>query len=256
MKKGMPINRPEATEFLRKRGSNLAIRIFLVALGAVVMAFGIALAKHSATGTAPISTLPAVVTEICHVNGLGGFTMGVWLFTFNVIYFLLEIILLRRQFNPIQVLQLPLVFVLSAAVDQWLGLFNLIFPLDYYLLRLLYLVLSIVILALGIRIHILADLVLTPADALVLVVSYKSKKRFSGCKVAFDVSISLIAATLSLIYFHGLLHVREGTVISSLFVGTMVGFWGKAIERLDWLVPQVDKPFIPPIVPPEPQEGE
>ena len=196
--------------FFSKPAPNLALRIVVMFFGLICIALGIAMAKHAGIGTSPISSLPAVLTEASVLYGIP-MTMGAWTFVFNMLYFLLEIALLRSRFAPIQFLQIPLFFVLSVSVDAWLAVLQW-FPPAGYVQQMAFLLASIVVLGFGIRVQLASDLLMTPGDAAVQVVSYVSRRRFSSCKVAWDVTLMCLAAIASLVLLGGLFQVREGTI--------------------------------------------
>lgn len=227
--------------------SNLVLRIIVMFFGLICIGLGIALAKIAAMGTAPISSIPAVLTEICERSGVP-VTMGMWTFMMNGLFFLLEVVLLRSRFHPIQFLQIPLFFVLSISVDVWLGIFGFLAS-DLYPQQLGCLLVSIVFLGFGIRVQLGADLLMSPGDAAVQVISYVADKPFSRCKVAWDVSLMCGAALISLIVLGGLYQVREGTIIASLLVGPMVRLCDKAFQPLRWLIPDSRKAIVPPLCP-------
>lgn len=206
--------------FFSKPTANLALRITFMFAGLICIALGIALAKLATMGTSPISSVPAVMTEVSERFGIP-MTMGMWTFVFNLSYFLLELALLRRAFKPVQFLQIPLFFVLSVFVDVWLGVFGPMAP-EGYAQQLVWLLASIAVLGFGIRVQLASDLLMTPGDAAVQVIAYVSKIRFSRCKVIWDVSLMSLAALVSLLVLGGLYQVREGTIISALLVGPMV----------------------------------
>ena len=227
--------------------ANLALRIVVMFFGLICIACGIALAKLAAMGTAPISSLPAVLTEFCERTDVP-MTMGAWTFVFNLIFFLIEIILLRRQFNPIQLLQIPLFVVLSVAVDGWLGIFSAWPPMNY-LHQLVYLFISIIFLGFGIRVQLAANLLMSPGDAVVQVIAYVSGRRFGRCKVAWDVTLMCLAVLASLLLLGGLYQVREGTVIAALLVGRVVRLFDIWLRPLAWLVPKTSRVLVPPLCP-------
>lgn len=233
--------------FFSKAAPNLALRIAVMLFGLTCIALGIAMAKHAGIGTSPISSLPAVLTEASALYGIP-LTMGAWTFVFNLAYFLLEIALLRSKFAPIQFLQIPLFFVLSVSVDAWLVLLQG-FPAAGYAQQMLFLLASIVVLGFGIRVQLASNLLMTPGDAAVQVISYVSRRRFSSCKVAWDVTLMCLAAVASLTLLGGLCQVREGTILSAIFVGVAVRACDVALRPLAWLVPASKKALVPPLCP-------
>ncbi len=51
--------------------------------------------------------------------------------------------------------------------------------------------------------------------------------RFPNAKTGFDTSMVIVAGALSLIAFHGLNGVREGTVIAAIGVGQLMKIWNR-----------------------------
>lgn len=229
--------------------ANFCLRILIMTAGAILVALGIALSKHSCMGTAAISSMPAVFTDVSAAHGAEWMTMGAWTFLLNLLFLLAEIVLLRGEFKPIQVLQLPLFLVLSVAVDAWLWALSFV-PADSYPLQAVFLALSIITLALGINLQLAPDLVMCPADAIVQVVSYVSGQPFPKCKVIIDVTLMSVAAAVSFAALGGLHQVREGTIIAALLVGRAVGLWGRVLKpTLAWLIPPSPRTFIAPLIP-------
>lgn len=216
--------------------------------GILGIGLGIALAKYSSTGTSPISTFPAVCTEIAAVNGQGWLTMGMFTLLFNALYFVLEIALMRREFGLVQIIQIPLFMLLSASVDVWLGLLANI-PLPNYPCQLLCLACSIIVLGLGVHLCLRANILMTPGDAAPVVIAYKTRMPFHRIKVIWDVTLMCSAALLSLLCLGTLTGVREGTIISALLVGNVVNVWSNLLENVSWLLPPAPKTFIPPLIP-------
>ncbi|MCI8468349.1 MAG: hypothetical protein HFJ75_02415 [Eggerthellaceae bacterium] len=228
--------------------ANLCLRVAVTLIGAVLVALGIALSKHAGMGTAAVSSLPAVVTDIAQVTGQGWVTMGMCTFALNLLCLGAEAALLGREFHPVQLLQFPVFLMLSMAVDGWLWALSFV-PADSYVLQVAFLLLSIATLGLGISLQLAPNLVMSPVDAIVQVFSYKTGRPYSSCKVAMDVVLMTSAAALSLGVLGGLHEVREGTIIAALLVGRAVGLWSRALTRLAWVIPPAPRTFIAPLIP-------
>ena len=64
-----------------------------------------------------------------------------------------------------------------------------------------------------------------------------TKIAFPKCKVAFDTSQGVIGVVISLIAMGGLFGVREGTILSALFVGVVVNLCNKLLPNFEKAVP-------------------
>lgn len=74
--------------------------IFLI-VGLCIMAVGVVLSIKAALGTSPISSIP------CVLNLITGLTVGTTTIIVNTLIVLLQIVLLRKRFKLIQLLQIP-----------------------------------------------------------------------------------------------------------------------------------------------------
>lgn len=82
-------------------------------------------------------------------------------------------------------------------------------------------------------IEVLANVAMFPGESFVRAVSSTWKTEFGITKVVFDVSISVIAALLSLVLVHRLNGVREGTIVAALLVGFIARLFGRKSAFLE-----------------------
>ena len=118
-------------------------------------------------------------------------------------------------------------YVLSLNFPFTLGQFTIAFSL---------LLIGCVILGFGVYTEVLADVAMLPGESFVRAVSSTWKTEFGSTKVAFDVSLTVIAAVLSLIFSHRLDGVREGTIIAALLVGFIARLFGRRLAFLGSLL--------------------
>ena len=69
------------------------------------------------------------------------------------------------------------------------------------------------LLGLGVTLQVIGNVVMMSGEGLVNAIAMQWKFNFGYTKIAFDVSLVIIALTLSLIYFGEIHGIREGTVI-------------------------------------------
>lgn len=190
------------------------------------MGLGVALTKHGELGVSPISSV-ANVLSIKFIS----LSFGMWLTITNCILLLGQIVLLRRNFKLIQLLQIPLSFLFGYFTDFGMFLVSSI-PNDVYIVRLLLVLGGIVVLAFGISLGVIADVILNSGEAFVKALADVTHKDFGNMKVVFDVSWVALSIVLSLVLFSGsLVGVREGTVISALLVGVVVKFFTSKLKK-------------------------
>lgn len=194
--------------------------LFIVCL--FFMGIGVALTKHAELGVSPISSVANVVSI-----KFTFFSFGTWLTISNCVLLLGQILLLRKNFKPIQFLQIPLSFLFGFFTDFGLWLVSKI-PNDIYIVRLLLVLSGIAVLGFGITLGIIADVILNSGEAFVKALADVTKKDFGNMKITFDVAWVLLSIVLSLVFFEGKLYgTREGTVISAFLVGATVKLFRK-----------------------------
>ena len=101
-----------------------------------------------------------------------------------------------------------------------------------YGLKIIYLLIGCVILGFGVYMEVLANVAMLPGESFVRAVSTTWNTNFGNTKVAFDVSLSVIAAVLSFLFVHRLEGVREGTIIAALLVGFTARLLGRYLAFL------------------------
>ena len=93
-------NELEETAHKRSVAEYIKRYIFLV-VGLAIMSFGVAFSINAELGTLPVSSIPYVTSEI------SGLSVGTTTIIVNTIIVLLQIVVLRRQFKLIRLLQIP-----------------------------------------------------------------------------------------------------------------------------------------------------
>ena len=201
-------------------------RYLLFILCLFFMGIGVALTKHGELGVSPISSVANVVSI-----KFTFLSFGTWLTISNCVLLLGQVLLLRKNFQPIQLLQIPLSFLFGYFTDFGLYLASFI-PNDIYIVKLLLVISGIIILGFGITLGVIANVILNSGEAFVKALSDVIHKEFSNVKIAFDVSWVAFSIVLSLIFFGGeLVGTREGTILSAVFTGVTVKLWFKLIKK-------------------------
>ncbi len=201
-------------------------RYVIFLMGLFINSLGVSLITLADLGTSPISSIPYVLSLNFSLT-LGGFTI-----LFNILLILLQILILRRNFKPEYFLQIPVTVLFGYFIDLTMEWFSFIQP-EFYWSKILYLLLGCLVLGFGVYMEVLANVVMLPGESFVRAVSSTWKTEFGVTKVAFDVSMAVIAGILSLVLAHHLEGVREGTVIAALLVGFIARIFGKKLKFLE-----------------------
>ena len=203
----------------------LVKRWILFILCLFFMGVGVAFTKHGNLGVSPISSVANVVSL-----KFTFFSFGTWLTISNCVLLLGQILLLRKSFKLIQLLQIPLSFLFGLFTDTGMMIADFI-PNDNYIVRILLVVSGVIILGFGITLGVIADVILNSGEAFVKAIADVSKKDFSNIKIIFDISWVMLSIVISLILFKGEVYgTREGTIISALLVGVTIKFFRPLLQ--------------------------
>lgn len=191
-------------------------RIICFLAGIAIESFGIALITKSNLGTSPISSIAWVTTL-----RFPQISFGVTTFVMNVLFVLVELMLLRRNFQPIQYLQLAVTFWFASTLDVSMNLLVWFSP-DTWWEQGIGLLLGCTILALGICMEVAPGLIMVPGEGVVNALAIVTKARFGTLKVCFDVSLIIIAGILSFVFFSGIRGLGIGTIVAAIITGQIV----------------------------------
>ena len=210
------------------------IRLVVFILGMFVSCYGIAITTRSMLGTTPIAS-PYYAISLFNIKY---FDFGMCAFIFNALFFFGQVLILRKNFPPIQIVQLPIALATGLFISLSMFLTQFIHAGAYWW-NILLIIIGSAIIGLGIAMEVWADLTYMPGDGLVKVIYEVSKLNFGVVKVSFDVTLVVMAM---LITYFGLGEifgqcVREGTLISALTVGVFADMFLKltGIEFINFI---------------------
>ena len=166
-------------------------------------------------GTSPISSLPYVVSRFTPL------TVGTATIAMHVTLILLQILLLRRRYQLIQLLQLPVALLFGVLTDTAVSALQGIVPGSYPAQWGLCLV-GILLVGIGVSMEVTANVVVLAGEGVVLAVCQAFPVKFAAAKVGFDVTLVLVASLLSFLFLGHLEGVREGTAAAAVCVGMVV----------------------------------
>lgn len=207
--------------------ARLAARLGIYCLGLWVLAVGIALSVNCKLGVSPVSSLPYVLSQIVNVS-LGTCTTIVY-----SVYILAQMVM-SRKFQPMLLLQLVFSTLFGYFVDAAKFLLG-DFCLPTYFGQLVMLAASILLIGFSLVLYIDVKIAPMPAEGLVGCIAEKTGKPFSNMKTMFDCASVAAAIVLSLLFLGKLSGIREGTILTALLAGRMMGFLRK------WIGPWIGK---------------
>lgn len=192
-------------------------RYFVFVLSLFFSGLGVSFVRHGGVGVPPISCVPNIISLKYDF-----LSFGMWLFLWNVVLLLLQIIILRKDFNKIQLLQIPLSLLFGIFTDAGALIANR-FPVDKYHFQLMSVFIGVGILAFGIALSVVANVLLNSGEGAVKAISDKTGFQFGNVKIVFDITNVVLACIVSYLLFDGkIIGVREGTLIPAVFTGIFV----------------------------------
>lgn len=203
------------------RRDHFLIRILILLAGLSIMALGVAISIKAALGTSPISSLPYVTSEI------SGLTVGQTTIALHCTLVVIQILMLRRRYQPVQLLQLAVAVVFGYMTDAAVAITSGL-SVGTYVHQWGLCLIGALLVGIGVACEVLADLVMLAGEGTVKAAVTVTGRPFPRLKVLFDCTLVLISIILSILFLHQLVGVREGTVAAALLVGPI----SKAVLRM------------------------
>ena len=204
------------------------VKRFLVMIcGLIITALGLAVCVETDLGISPITTLAYALNTVVPTISLGTFT-----FLQHLVFFALTVILLRRDFRPYQLLQIPCSFLFGAFLDLWKFLLLDTVPSNYAV-RFLVLLLGCVIVSFGFSLIFTSKVALEANTAFLNALSLRTGKPYGTLKMISDIVIVALAAAVALIFLHRIVGIREGTIIAALIIGPIAGFFNRRLSEVE-----------------------
>ena len=201
-------------------------RVLIYVLGLFFMAMGVAFAANSDLGISPVNSLPYVLSAVIPPDP------GTCVIIVFCSYILMQIIILRREFKPINLLQIVFSTIFGYFVNftKWMA-GDFLIP-GGYMGRLVMLAISIVFIAIGVVLYIEVEMVPMPMEGLSLAIAGKTGVAFHNMKIIIDCVVVAAGVALSFACLHKLAYIREGTIITAIVTGKVMALVKKPLSPL------------------------
>ena len=200
-------------------------RYLLLLAGLFLSAVGVVLVTKGNLGTSCISSVPYVLSLVFPMS------MGVFTIVFSLLLIVAQLLILGKNFKLEHALQIPVSILFGWFIDLVMPIFAFLAP-ENYAQKLLLVILGCVVVGISVYLQMLADVVMLPGESFVRSVVKRWHTEFGTTKIVFDVTISALAALISLICTGKLMGVREGTLIASVLVGYIARWLKKKLAFL------------------------
>lgn len=189
----------------------------------IINSFGVVLMLYSGADISAISSVPFAFFKVLPVLSL-----GTWTYIFQGLL-VLSLMIMRKRFVPSYLFSFVVGFVFGKLLDVhelWIN----ILP-DNIPMRIVYFILSYIILCFGIAISNRCLLPITPTDLFPRELADITKVSYSKIKIGFDVSCLAVTAGLTFFCLGHLEGLGIGTIVAAFTTGKGVSIAGNLIVR-------------------------
>lgn len=204
----------------------------LLLVSLFVMTFGVALSIRSSLGSSVISSIPMDMMLAGDVGKAPGLSIGDYTNIMNVLLVGIQILILRKRFEKVQLFQLIIGTVFGWLLDlsMWLTA-----PLTPVTLagQIFAQVAGCVVLGIATAFEIRCGSVTMPGEGVPAAISRLTGMPFAKAKIGTDITLVTIAVILGYVFFGKWLInvIGPGTLFAMVFVGIVVKFTDK---RIGW----------------------
>ena len=224
-----------ADHHVRRSIGEHILRCFVLIVALFIMSLGIALSAKANLGVSPISCTPYVLSLALPL------TMGTVTILMHLSFVAVQAALLKRQFRPAHLLQIPVVFIFGALTDFSMWLMAPLEP-SGYLWSVILCLFSCAVIGFGVFLQVKADAVLLAAEGMSLAFVKLFKWEFGAVKTSVDCTLVCIGLACSFMFLPGLTGIREGTMVAAVLVGMIVRFFNRHVFWPDRLLERLARP--------------
>ncbi len=217
----MRLHPGERTSYIKSE--HLVKRCFLLVFGLLIMAYGVSFSIKAGLGTSPISSLPYTLSQLTSLS------VGTATIAMHCFLILLQILLLRRSYSLIQLMQLPVALLFGWLTDVTLLSIQNLMPYTY-IERWVCCLLGILLVGIGVSCEVNANVIPLAGEGFILAVCKAFSLPFPSTKIGFDCTLVAFSCILGFVCRGELIGVREGTVAAAILVGLV------AKQSTKWLI--------------------
>lgn len=189
----------------------------------IINSLGVVLMLHSGSGISAISSVPYAFSEV-----FPKLTLGTWTYIFQSLL-ILTLMVLRKKFVPEYLFSFVIGFFFGKMVDihqAWVSQLPYTIPL-----RVLYFVLSYLIICFGIALSNRCKMPIIPTDLFPRELADILKREYSKIKVPFDVICLFITGFMTFLCLGHIMGLGVGTVLAAFTMGKVIGMIGKEMDK-------------------------
>jgi uncharacterized membrane protein YczE len=196
---------------------------FLLAISLLIMTLGVACCVRSALGSSVISVTPYVFQDAGKIGLAPQLSIGQYTYLMNSLFVVFQILILRKQFELVQLFQLLIGFVFGVMIDFWMMLTSWLLPTDI-LQQVITQLMGCIFLGAGISFEVRCGSITMPGEGISVAISKVTHIEFPKVKISVDIALVVIGITLCYIFFGAWQWqiIGVGTLIAMFLVGIIV----------------------------------
>lgn len=195
--------------------------LLLIALD--IMTLGVALSVKSNLGSSVISTIPYVLS-LAGADGMAPrLSIGGYTIMMNALFVGLQLLVLRRRFQPVQLFQLVIGFFFGSLIDFNVFLVDSLTCTSLWA-KVLCQLAGCTVLGIGIAFEVRCGSVTMPGEGITIAVSQVSGRPFPKVKMMIDTALVALAVAGCYFYYDTWRWevIGVGTLVAMLYVGYVV----------------------------------
>lgn len=192
-------------------------------LAVLINSFGVVLMLYSGSGISAISSVPYAFSEVLPLLSL-----GTWTYIFQGLL-VASLMILRKKFVPQYLFSFAVGFVFGRLLDIH-ELWICVFP-DYIWLRVLYFIVSYLLISFGIALSNRCGLPIVPTDLFPRELTQITGARYSMVKILFDTICLAVTVGITGIFLGQIKGLGIGTVLAAFTMGKAIGVMGRFLDR-------------------------
>lgn len=192
-------------------------------IAVIINSLGVLLMLQSGSGISAISSVPYAFQQV-----FPHLTLGTWTYIFQGLL-VLSLMIMRKKFVPSYLFSFVVAFAFGEMMDVhefWITRLPLNIPL-----RILYFVLSYLIICIGIALSNRCKLPIIPTDLFPREVADITKVPYARIKIGFDVICLLVTAGMTYFCLGRIMGLGIGTIVAAFTMGKGIAIVGKWMDR-------------------------
>ena len=209
----------------------------LLTVSLYLMTLGVVLCVKSNLGSSVISSLPFVLSLAGELGSVPSWSIGSYTIAMNFALVLLQIMILRRQFDPMQLFQLAIGFVFGWLIDLNMMLLSQLQCTSLAAQAAAQLA-GCTVMGAGIALEVRCGSVTMPGEGISIVISKVTGRPFAKVKIVVDTVLVALAVGACYLFFGSWLWnvVGAGTIFAMVYVGLAVRLLSPHLAWFDRLL--------------------